>query len=111
MDIKIMLCVYVVAFILLLIYLKIDSIIYRNKENKHYAELRQERDKRSNYVLLYSWYDEDAHKRKYTTDKSILNSAKSGEIKSLTILYLDNNDYASKYTGIMTQYYLRINKR
>ena len=98
-----MLCVYVVAFILLLIYLKIDSIIYRNKENKHYAELRQERDKRSNSVPLYSFYDDDAHKMKYTTDKSILNSVKSDEIKSLTILYLDNNDDASKYIEIMTE--------
>ena len=98
-----MLCVYVVTFILLLIYLKIDSIIYRNKENKHYEELRQERDKRSNSVPLYSFYDEDAHKRKYTTDKSILNSMKSDEIKSLTILYLDNDDYTDKYIEIMTE--------
>ena len=98
-----MLCVYVVAFILLLIYLKIDSIIYRNKENKHYAELRKERDKRSNSVHLYSWYDDDSHKRKYTTDTSILKSAKSGEIKSLTILYLDNDDYTDKYIEIMTK--------
>lgn len=98
-----MLCVYVLVFILLFIYLKIDSIIYRNNENKHYEELRQERDKRSNSVSLYSWYDEDAHKRKYTTYKSILNSAKRDEIKSLTILYLDNNDDASKYIEIMME--------
>ena len=99
-----MICVYVVTFILLFIYLKIYSIIYWNKENKHYKELMQERDKRSNSVPLYSWYDEDAHKRKYTTDQSILNSAKSGEIKSLTILYLDNNDDASKSIEIMPEY-------
>lgn len=103
MNIKIMLCIYVVAFILLVIYLKIDSIIYRNKENKHYAELMQERDKSSCSVTLYSWYDYDTHKRKYTTDPSILKSAKSGEIKSLTILYLDNNDDAYKYIEIMTE--------
>ena len=98
-----MLCVYVVTFILLFIYLKLDSIIYWDKENKHYEELRLERDKHSNSVHLYSWYDEYAHKRKYTTDQSILNSAKSGELKSLTILYLDNNDDASKYIEIMTE--------
>ena len=103
MDIKILICVYVVAFILLFIYLKIDSIIYRNKENKHYTELRKERDKRSNSVPLYSWYDEDAHKIKYTTDQSILKSAKSDVIKSLTIQYLDDNDDASKYIEIMTK--------
>ena len=98
-----MLCVYVLIFILLFIYLKIDYIIYRNKDNKHYAELMQEREKRSNSVHLYSWYDEDSHKRNYTTDTSILKSAKSGEIKSLTIIYLDNNDDASKYIEIMTE--------
>ena len=103
MDIKILLCVYVVAFILLSIYLKIDYIIYWNKEKKHYVELRKERDKRSNSVPLYSWYDEDAHKRKYTTDQSILNSAKSDGIKSLTIQYLDDNDDASKYIEIITE--------
>lgn len=98
-----MLCIYVVGFILLFIYLKIDSIIYRNKENKYYAELMQERDKHSCSVPLYIYYDEDAHKRKYTTDQSILKSAKSGELKSLTILYFDNNDDASKYIEIMTE--------
>ena len=103
MDIKILLCVYVVAFILLFIYLKIDSIIYWNNEKKNYAELRKERDKRSNSVPLYSWYDEDAHTRKYTTDPSILKSAKSDVIKSLTIQYLYDNDYASKYIEIMTE--------
>ena len=103
MIIKIMLCVYVVTFILLFIYLKIDSIIYWNKENNHYAELMQERHKNSGSVHLYSWYDEDSHKRKYTTDTSILKSAKSGEIKSLTILYLDNDDYTDKYIEIMTE--------
>ena len=103
MCIKIMLCIYVVAIIVLFIYLKIDYIIYCNKEKKHYAELRRERDKRSNSVPLYSWYDEDAHKRKYTTDPSILKSAKSDEIKSLTILYLDNNDDSSKYIETMTE--------
>ena len=103
MDIKILLCVYVVSFILLFIYLKIDSIIYWNKEKKNYAELRQERDKRSNSVPLYSCYDEDAHKRKYTTDTSILKSAKSDEIKSLTIQYLDDNNDAYKYIEIMTE--------
>ena len=91
------------AFILLVIYLKIDSIIYWNKEKKHYAELMQERDKSSNSVPLYSWYDEDAHKRKYTTDKSILKSEKSDWIKSLTIQYLDYNDDASKYIEIMME--------
>lgn len=98
-----MICVYVVVFILLFIYLKIDYIIYLNNENKIMKELRQERYKRSNSVPLYSVYDEDEHKMKYTTDKSILNSAESGEIKSLTILYLDNNDDASKYIEIMTE--------
>ena len=97
-----MLCVYIVAFILLLIYLKIDSIIYRNEENKRYAELMQERHNNSGSVPLYSWYDEDSHKRKYTIDTSILKSAKSCEIKSLTILYLDNDDYTDKYIEIMT---------
>lgn len=98
-----MLCVYVVVFILLVIYLKIESIIYWNKENKHYAELRQERDKHSDSVPLYSFYDEDAHKMKYTTDRSILKSAKNDKIKLLTILYLDNNDDVSKYIDIMTE--------
>lgn len=91
------------AFILLFIYLKIDSIIYWNKEKNHYAELRQERDKRSNSIPLYSWYDEDAHKRKHTTDQSILKSANSDVIKSLTIQYLDNNYDAYKYIDIMTE--------
>ena len=103
MIIKIMLCVYVVTFILLFIYLKIDSIIYWNKEKKHYAELRQERHNNSCSVHLYSWYDEDSHKRKYTIDPSILKSAKSCEIKSLTILYLNNDDYTDKYIEIMTE--------
>ena len=98
-----MLCVYVVVFILLVIYLKIDSIIYCNKENKHYAELRQERDRNSDSVTLYSFYDEDAHKMKYTTDQIILKSAKNDKIKLLTILYLDNNDDVSKYIDIMTE--------
>ena len=103
MDINILICVYVVAFILLFIYLKIDSIIYWNKEKKHYAELRKERDKRSNSVPLYSWYDEDAHKRKYTTDQSILKRAKSDGVKLLTMQYLDDNYDASKYIEIMTE--------
>ena len=103
MYIKILLCVYVVAFILLFIYLKIDSIIYWNKEKKHYAELRQERDKSSNSVPLYSWYDENTHKRKYTTDPSILKSANSDGVKSLTIQYFDDKDDASKYIEIMTE--------
>ena len=89
--------------IYIVIYLKIDSIIYRNKENKHYTELMKERDKRSNSVYLYSWYDDDTHKIKYTTDKSILKSAKSDGIKSLTIQYLDNNYDAYKYIDIMTE--------
>ena len=67
------------------------------------TELRKERDKRSNSVPLYSWYDDDTHKIKYTTDQSILNSAKSDEIKYITILYLDDNDDASKYIEIMTE--------